>query len=84
MVRREAVVLTLPVNPETYLNQRDLEARWQLSGRTLGRWRAESYGPAWYVLGGSIRYRLSDIEAFEAQHRHRGSAFGSKPERGSR
>ena len=53
-----------------FLTQTDLEARWRLSGRTLERWRAEGYGPAWVVLGGSIRYRLSDVAAFEERHRH--------------
>lgn len=50
------------------LTQRDLERRWQLSGRTLERWRAERYGPNWVVIGGSIRYRLADVEAYEAAH----------------
>ncbi|TNE57500.1 MAG: hypothetical protein EP341_04010 [Sphingomonadales bacterium] len=53
---------------EIYLTQRDLEARWKLSGRTLERWRAEGYGPAWVTLGGSIRYRLKDVLAWEAAH----------------
>lgn len=53
-----------------YFTQHDLAARWQLSGRTLERWRAEDYGPVWYVIGGSIRYRLDDIEAFELHRRH--------------
>lgn len=52
-----------------YLTQHDLEARWQISGRTLERWRTEDYGPAWYVLGGSIRYRWADVEAFELRQR---------------
>ena len=62
---------------ETYLTQRDLEARWKLSGRTLERWRAERYGPAWVTLGGSIRYRLGDVEAFETRHRRGGTATTS-------
>lgn len=53
-----------------FLTQTDLETRWRLSGRTLERWRAEGYGPAWVVLGGSIRYRLNDVAAFEERHRH--------------
>lgn len=60
---------------DTYLTQHDVEDRWQLSGRTLERWRSEDYGPAWYVLGGSIRYRLADIEEFETRHR-RGEQSG--------
>ncbi len=50
------------------LTQRDLERRWQLSGRTLERWRSEPYGPPWVVIGGSIRYRLKDVQAYEAAH----------------
>ncbi|AZQ67643.1 DNA-binding protein [Silicimonas algicola] len=45
-----------------FLTQGDLETRWRLSGRTLERWRADRYGPAWITLGGSIRYRLADVE----------------------
>lgn len=51
------------------LTQRELAARWKLSGRTLERWRAEPYGPAWISIGGSIRYRMTDVLAWEAGHR---------------
>lgn len=67
-----------------YLRQRDLEARWSLSGRTLERWRAENCGPPWYVIGNSIRYRLADVEAFERHQRHGACAqrLSSLPEGG--
>ncbi|MBL6425913.1 MAG: DNA-binding protein [Maritimibacter sp.] len=48
------------------LRQSQLAKRWNMSTRTLERWRAENYGPPYLVLGGSIRYRLDDIVAFEA------------------
>lgn len=60
----------IPSVAQVYLTQRDLCLRWRLSGRTLERWRAEDAGPAWYVIGGSIRYRLEDIEEFELRRRH--------------
>ncbi len=50
----------------TYLTQRELAQRWKISGRTLERWRADVYGPAWILIGGSIRYRLEDVLAWEA------------------
>ncbi len=50
------------------LTQRDLATRWCVSGRTLERWRAQRYGPAWITIGGSIRYRVSDVLAWEAAH----------------
>ncbi len=58
----------MPDAEDILLTQRDLERRWQLSGRTLERWRSESYGVRWVVIGGSIRYRLSDVLAWEAAH----------------
>ena len=49
------------------IRERDLAKRWSVSTRTLQRWRVEGFGPAWLWIGGSIRYRMSDILAYEAQ-----------------
>lgn len=57
-------------DPCTCLTQRELATRWRISGRTLERWRAEPYGPAWIRIGCSIRYRMSDVLAWEAAHQH--------------
>lgn len=51
-----------------FLTTCDLADRWTVSPRTLERWRAEPYGPAWITVGGSIRYRLTDVLAWEAAH----------------
>lgn len=69
--------MTGPREIRAFITQRDLEARWQLSGRTLERWRAEGYGPPWSVLGGSIRYHLGDVEAFEVRQRRGGPLHGT-------
>lgn len=53
---------------EVLLTQRDLARRWQVSSRTLERMRADHTGPQWLLIGGSIRYRLDDVLAFEAGH----------------
>ena len=52
-----------------YITVAELADRWRLTTRTLERWRAEHYGPPWITIGGSIRYRLDDVLAFEARHR---------------
>ncbi len=52
--------------PATVLNQIDLSRRWRISHRTLERWRWLKQGPAYLRVGGAIRYRLADVEAFEA------------------
>lgn len=52
-----------------YLTQRELSQRWKISIRTLERWRGERYGPAWHVLGGSVRYAMADVLDYEAARR---------------
>lgn len=47
------------------LTQVDLAARWNVSPRTLERWRWEGCGPPHLKIGSHVRYRLSDVEAFE-------------------
>lgn len=49
-----------------HLNQTDLSARWNLSPRTLERWRWLREGPRYLKLGGRVLYRVEDVEEFEA------------------
>ena len=39
--------------------------RWQLSRVTLANQRSQGRGPAYLKLAGRVRYRRSDIEAYE-------------------
>lgn len=50
---------------EHHLNQIELSRRWNISHRTLERWRSTGEGPAYLKLGGRVLYRRRDIEAFE-------------------
>jgi predicted site-specific integrase-resolvase len=50
-----------------HLNQIDLADRWNISHRTLERWRWVGEGPQFVKLGGRVVYRLEDVEAFEAE-----------------
>ena len=50
-----------------HLSQIELAARWNLSPRTLERWRFTGEGPQFVKLGGRVVYRLEDIEAYEAE-----------------
>ena len=36
----------------------------KLQPRTLSRWRFEGKGPAYYKIGGAIRYQLDDLSKF--------------------
>lgn len=37
-----------------------------LQPRTLSRWRFVGKGPTYYKIGGAVRYRAADLEAFVA------------------
>jgi hypothetical protein len=56
-----------------HFNQVDLSRRWNISPRTLERWRWLSQGPEYLKIGGRVVYRLEDIEAYEAAQRRRQS-----------
>ena len=53
-------------SPGPFLSTCDLAIRWQLSPRTLQRWRLSRKGPLFCRIGRAIRYRLEDITSFEA------------------
>lgn len=48
-----------------FVDQEYLERRWGVSGATLERDRSLKQGCKYFKIGGAIRYRLSDIEAYE-------------------
>jgi predicted site-specific integrase-resolvase len=50
-----------------HLNQRELAERWNISARSLERWRWIGEGPRFLKLGGRVVYRLEDIERYEAE-----------------
>ena len=50
-----------------HLSQIELAARWNLSPRTLERWRFTGEGPQFVKLGGRVVYRLEDVEGYEGE-----------------
>ena len=50
-----------------HFDQKDLAARWNISARTLERWRWVGEGPRFVKIGGRVRYRLEDVESYETQ-----------------
>jgi hypothetical protein len=50
-----------------HLSQTDLAHRWNISPRTLERWRCLKKGPAVLKLGRRVLYRMEDILAYEAK-----------------
>jgi hypothetical protein len=64
--RRQKPVSTV-TNLIRHLKQADLAQRWNVSHRSLERWRWTGQGPRFLKIGGRVVYRLCDIEAYEAQ-----------------
>ena len=52
-----------------HLSQIELAARWNISHRTLERWRWTGEGPQFVKLGGRVVYRLEDVDAYEVERR---------------
>lgn len=55
-----------------HFNQIELAIRWNISPRTLERWRWTGEGPRYLKVGGRVVYRLEDIEAFEIENLRQG------------
>ena len=62
--------------PETLLTARETAQYLRCSLRTLDRERADGRGIPYVRIGGRIRYRRADVEAFVAAH-VRGHATGT-------
>lgn len=60
--------------PVRHLHQEDLARRWNISCRTLERWRWLDQGPPYLKVGARVVYRLADIEAYEAAHMRSGGS----------
>ena len=63
---------------EQFLNQARLATRWQISPRTLERWRWTGEGPAYTKIGGRVVYRIDDVRAFEQARRCESTVDGSR------
>jgi hypothetical protein len=66
VARGPSVVSSDEASPEpNLLTDAQLAVRWQLSRGTLANQRSQGRGPAYLKLAGRVRYRLSEIEAYE-------------------
>ncbi|MEI8396368.1 MAG: helix-turn-helix domain-containing protein [Rhodospirillaceae bacterium] len=58
-----------------HLKQAQLAERWNISPRTLERWRWLGQGPRFLKIGGRVVYRLEDIVAFETERSRASTSF---------
>lgn len=47
-----------------YMNEREAAEYLGLQAKTLQRWRWRGDGPIWHKIGGAVRYRQADLDAF--------------------
>lgn len=52
---------------DRFLNDRELATRWNCSPKTLRNQRSLRRGCPYFLLGRLVRYRLSDVLAFEEE-----------------
>ena len=52
---------------DMHLTPRQLANRWQVSEKTLERWRNQGTGPAFLKVVGRVLYPVQHIEALEAK-----------------
>ncbi|GAA4395681.1 helix-turn-helix transcriptional regulator [Tsukamurella soli] len=53
------------VETTLWLTRAQLAERWQLPVQTLAVWATKGTGPKYSRMGRHVRYRLSDVEAWE-------------------
>jgi hypothetical protein len=51
-----------------FMTTAELAARWHKSPRTLENWRVQSIGPAYTKIGGTVLYKVSEIEEYESKY----------------
>lgn len=56
-----------PPPPEVWITRPELAARWKVPKSTLDQWAYQHRGPRYASFGRHVRYRLSDVLAFEEQ-----------------
>lgn len=56
---------------EPILTSEELAARWRMHPGSLSNWRQQGKGPKFLKIGSRVFYRVSDVEAYEAEQVHR-------------
>ena len=58
-------ISSLETSRERFLTQQELADRWQFKTRTIEGWRRRGVGPVYVRIERRVRYRLTDIKAYE-------------------
>jgi len=64
------------------LSEKDVAAEYGIPLATLRSWRFRGYGPPFYKIGSSCRYRHEDLEAWLTNCRRTSTSADKAPEDG--
>jgi hypothetical protein len=59
---------TAPTMDDLYMTPREVADRWRIDEGTLANWRTAGEGVPWVKVGGSVRYKVADVIAFETEN----------------
>ncbi|SKX65875.1 Helix-turn-helix domain [Mycobacteroides abscessus subsp. bolletii] len=59
---------------DCWLTRPEVSERMKVPKKTLAQWASQSRGPKYYKFGGHVRYRLSDVIAWETSQLVGGAA----------
>jgi len=59
---------------DRWLTRPEVSQRMQIPVKTLAQWASQGKGPKYHKFGGHVRYRLSDVAAWEASQLVGGAA----------
>lgn len=51
-------------NPKLFLRSTEVEELYGISASTLANWRSKRTGPKYHKVGGAVRYKVEDLDAF--------------------
>ncbi len=66
---------------QLYFSEKSLAKRWDMSFRTLQRWRWLGVGPPYTKIGGRVRYQLENIKKFEEENSRDGKSKNTSDEK---
>lgn len=49
------------------LSTKELAVRWKISPSTIRKWRVQKKGPKYIRIGGTVRYRIEDVQEYETR-----------------
>jgi predicted DNA-binding transcriptional regulator AlpA len=50
--------------PKLFLKSAEVEEIYGISASTLANWRSKRRGPKYHKVGGSVRYKVEDLDKF--------------------